>query len=149
MQEAGWAPGRFWTVAKNLVHTGIRLRIVQPVASRYTAYGFLAHFVGRLVCYTLGRIRVLISKPAIGCPPKRLHFKLGHETPSSHYFYIIFYLFLSAATAQRGPGLPHARGFLITHNDTPVLVGILWTKDRPVAETLSNSSSEPPQFYAI
>ena len=26
-------------------------------------------------------------------------------------------------------------GFLITHNDTPQSVGLLWTSDQPVAET--------------
>ena len=36
VQEAGWAPGPVWTGAKNLAHTGIRSRTVQPVASRYT-----------------------------------------------------------------------------------------------------------------
>jgi len=36
VQEAGWAPGPFWTGAENLAHTGIRSRTVQPVASRYT-----------------------------------------------------------------------------------------------------------------
>ena len=32
-----------------------------------------------------------------------------------------------------GPRLPHCRGFEIT--DTPESVGLLWTSDRPVAET--------------
>jgi len=35
-QEAGWATGPIWTGAENLVPTGIRPRIAQPVASRYT-----------------------------------------------------------------------------------------------------------------
>jgi hypothetical protein len=30
---------------------------------------------------------------------------------------------------------PHSRGFLITHNDAPQSVGVLWTSDQPVAET--------------
>jgi len=33
-EEAGWAPGLVWR-AENLVLTGIRSRIVQPVVSRY------------------------------------------------------------------------------------------------------------------
>ena len=36
LQEAGWAPGLVWTGAENLVPTGIRSRIVQPVVSLYT-----------------------------------------------------------------------------------------------------------------
>ena len=34
-----------------------------------------------------------------------------------------------------GPGSFHYRGFTITHNDTPQLLGLLWTSDRPVAKT--------------
>jgi hypothetical protein len=45
------------------------------------------------------------------------------------------YFFLSGTTAQRGPGPPHSWGFCITHSDTSQSVGLLWTKDRPVAET--------------
>jgi len=33
-----------------------------------------------------------------------------------------------------GPGLPHSRGFYITHNDTPHAVGLLWTSDQPDAD---------------
>jgi len=36
VQEAGCAPGPFWTGGKNLVLTGIRSLTVQPVISRYT-----------------------------------------------------------------------------------------------------------------
>jgi hypothetical protein len=36
VQEAEWAPGPGWTVAKNLTPTGIQSRTLQPVASRYT-----------------------------------------------------------------------------------------------------------------
>ena len=39
------------------------------------------------------------------------------------------------AKAPSGPGPPHSRGFLITHNDTPQSVGLLWTSDQLVAET--------------
>jgi hypothetical protein len=34
-----------------------------------------------------------------------------------------------------GYGLLVSRGFLITHNDAPQLVGLLWTSDQLVAET--------------
>jgi len=34
-----------------------------------------------------------------------------------------------------GPGLPHSRDFLITHNDAPQSVGHHWTSDQLVAET--------------
>jgi hypothetical protein len=45
-------------------------------------------------------------------------------------------LFVShGAEAQRGPWPPHSRSFLITHNDTPQSVGLLWTSDQLVAET--------------
>jgi hypothetical protein len=44
-------------------------------------------------------------------------------------------LFVSGAAASSGPGPPRSRGFLITHNDAPQSVGLLWTSDQPVAET--------------
>jgi len=44
-------------------------------------------------------------------------------------------MFVSGATAPIGPGPPHSRGFLITHNDAPHSVGLIWTNDQPVAET--------------
>ena len=39
--------------------------------------------------------------------------------------------------SQSGNGLwpPRFRGFLITHNDVPQSVGLLWTSDQSVAET--------------
>jgi hypothetical protein len=37
--------------------------------------------------------------------------------------------------ARSGPGSPHSRDFLITHNDAPQSVGLRWTSDHPVAET--------------
>jgi hypothetical protein len=49
--------------------------------------------------------------------------------------YGIFYLFIfSDAVAQRGLWSP-PRGFLITQNDAPQSVGLLWTSDQLVAET--------------
>jgi hypothetical protein len=37
--------------------------------------------------------------------------------------------------SPHGPGPPHSRGFLITHNDPPHLVELLWTSEQPIAET--------------
>jgi hypothetical protein len=42
---------------------------------------------------------------------------------------------LSGAAAQRRLWLPCLQGFLITHNDTPQLVGLLWMSDQLIAET--------------
>ena len=39
------------------------------------------------------------------------------------------------STAPSGSGFPHSRGFLITHNDAPQSVGLLWTSDQLVTET--------------
>jgi hypothetical protein len=36
---------------------------------------------------------------------------------------------------SRGLWPPRFRGFLITHNDAPPSVGLLWTSDQSVAET--------------
>jgi hypothetical protein len=39
------------------------------------------------------------------------------------------------SAAQRGLWPPRPRGFVITHNDAPQSVGLLWTSDQLVAET--------------
>jgi len=41
----------------------------------------------------------------------------------------------TAPPPPSGPWPPHSRGFLITHNDAPQSVGLLWTSDRLVAQT--------------
>ena len=43
-------------------------------------------------------------------------------------------LFVFGATAPSGPWPLHSRGFLITHNDAPQSVGLLWKNDQLVAE---------------
>ena len=61
----------------------------------------------------------------ISAPPIRLH---GLNRDNFIFFYF-------GATAPSGPGPPHSRCFYITHNDAPHSVELLWTSDRPVAET--------------
>jgi hypothetical protein len=48
---------------------------------------------------------------------------------------IIIIIIISSTAAQRGLWPPRPRGFLITHNDAPQLVGLLRTSDQLVAET--------------
>jgi hypothetical protein len=50
-------------------------------------------------------------------------------------FIIIIIIIISGSTAQRGLWPPRPQGFLITHNDVPQSVGLLWTSDQIVAET--------------
>jgi hypothetical protein len=45
------------------------------------------------------------------------------------------YISVSGSAAQRGLWLPRSRGSLITHNDAPQSVGLLWTSGQFVAET--------------
>ena len=44
-----------------------------------------------------------------------------------------------------GSGSPHSRGFLITHNDATQSVGLLWTSDQLVAETLPDNTKHSQQ----
>jgi hypothetical protein len=44
-------------------------------------------------------------------------------------------LSLSGSAAQCGLWPPRSRGFVITHNDVPQSVGLLWMSDQLVAET--------------
>jgi hypothetical protein len=48
---------------------------------------------------------------------------------------IIIIIIFSGSAAQRGLCPPRPRGFLITHNDAPQSVGLLWTSDQLVGET--------------
>ena len=50
-----------------------------------------------------------------------------------HLYYTVF--FFSGAAAQRRSIPPYSWGFSITHNDATHLVGLLWTSDKPLAET--------------
>jgi hypothetical protein len=47
---------------------------------------------------------------------------------------LIGVIFFSGAAAQRGL-CPLSRSFLITHNDAPQSIELLWTSDQLVAET--------------
>jgi hypothetical protein len=47
---------------------------------------------------------------------------------------IIIIITISSTAAQCGLWPPRPRGFLITHNDAPQSVGLLWTSDQLVAE---------------
>jgi len=47
----------------------------------------------------------------------------------------LFFFGTTAPPPPSGLGSPHSRGFLITYNDAPQSVGLLWTSDQLVAET--------------
>jgi hypothetical protein len=50
-------------------------------------------------------------------------------------FIIIIIINISGSAAQHGLWPPRSRGFLITYNDMPQLIGLLWTSDQLVTET--------------
>jgi hypothetical protein len=58
-------------------------------------------------------------------------------TPSGQFISLLFIIIIifSGSEAQRGLWHPRSRGSLITHNDAPQSVGLLWTNDQIVAET--------------
>ena len=69
-----------------------------------------------------------------------LHSTLSSNVTNNHVYFCLFswrYNPLWLYFSQPGSGLwpPRVRGFLITHNDAPHLVGLLWTSDQSVAET--------------
>jgi hypothetical protein len=65
---------------------------------------------------------------------------------------ILLLLLFYGSAAQRGLWLPRSRGFVITLNDAPHSVGILWTNDQLVAETSTwqhhnrQTSTPPPPW---
>jgi hypothetical protein len=50
---------------------------------------------------------------------------------------LLILLFSLALQPSAGYGPPHPRGFLITHNDAPQSVELLWMSDQLVAETFT------------
>jgi hypothetical protein len=70
---------------------------------------------------------------------------ISSSSSSSSSSSIVF----SGTAAQRGLWLPRPRGSLITHNNVPQSLGLLWTSDQLVAETSTcqthnNKTSMPP-----
>jgi hypothetical protein len=51
------------------------------------------------------------------------------------FFFNIIIIIFSGTAAQHGLWPPRPRGFLITHNDAPQLVKLLWMSEQLVAET--------------
>jgi hypothetical protein len=64
--DAGWTPEPLWTGAKNLAHTGIQSRNVQPVESRYTVYSIAALY------YKIQNINTDFVSPTLSGPPCRI-----------------------------------------------------------------------------
>jgi hypothetical protein len=64
---------------------------------------------------------------------KFVHYLLFNQV----FFFYWRYIPLWVCILQPSSGLcpPRVRGFLITHNDAPQSVGLLWTSDQSVAET--------------
>jgi hypothetical protein len=52
------------------------------------------------------------------------------------------------SAAQRGLWPPRPRGFLITHNDAPQSVELLWTSDHLVAETSTLQHTQQTNIHA-
>jgi hypothetical protein len=69
------------------------------------------------------------------------------------FFLLSFFLsFKMALQPCAGYGLLVPRGFLITHNDAPQSVGLLWTSDQLVTETSTyntqnRQTSVPPVIF--
>jgi hypothetical protein len=73
------------------------------------------------------------------------------------FIYLFIYFVFSGSAAQRGLWPPRPRGFLITHNDAPHSLGLLWTSDQLITETSTwqqthnRQTSMPPLgiFYTV
>jgi hypothetical protein len=54
-----------------------------------------------------------------------------------YFYYLLFHysLFSLALQPSAGNDLLVSRGFLITYNEAPQSVGLIWTSDQLVAET--------------
>jgi hypothetical protein len=63
---------------------------------------------------------------------RRTHTLLSDHTKL--YLSAYKYFFFSGCATQRGLWPSRSRGFVITHDDAPQSVGLLWTSDQLVAE---------------
>jgi hypothetical protein len=61
---------------------------------------------------------------------------------------LLLFIIFSGTVAQRGLWHPRSRGFVITHNDTPKTVGLLWTSDQLVAETSTLQHTQQTNIHA-
>jgi hypothetical protein len=68
-------------------------------------------------------------------PPFPTHVFVTYTGTTSNVLTIYYYYYLFSLVLQRGLWPPSSRGFLITQNDAPQSVGVLWTSDQLVAET--------------
>jgi len=108
-----------------------------PLAHFNTSWGATFQVVRSAFCRFLkeGHIVVLclcgFGRQAI---LKRALWEAPRKIMSSPNIILIIFLFWGQQPPS-GPGPPQSRNFLITHNDAPQSVGLLWTSDRPVAET--------------
>jgi hypothetical protein len=60
----------------------------------------------------------------------------------------VWNFFFSGSATQRGLWPPRSRGFVITHNDAPQSVGLLWTSDQLVAETFTWQHTQQTNIHA-
>jgi hypothetical protein len=71
------------------------------------------------------------------------------ESYKQYYYYYYYYcvIIFSGPAAQRGLW-PRSRRFLITHNDAPQSVGLLWTSDQLVAVP-DNTHNRPTSISPV
>ena len=70
--------------------------------------------------------------PRILSNPK-VHYRIDRLVKKNWYIYVYIYIYIYLFIY--GPSSPHCWGFDISHSDTPHSVGLLCTRDPPVAET--------------
>jgi hypothetical protein len=58
-----------------------------------------------------------------------------NDSPRIKTVYVILFIIFCSCAAQRGLWPPRSRRFVITHNDAPQSVGLLWSSDQLVAKT--------------
>ena len=111
---------------------GLKILVV-PVQSAAVSANKISPSTGVLVR------NLTVAVMVKNCPKARnslvLFWARWIQSTSSHPVSFGYILFVFGATAPSGAGPPHSRGFLITHNDAPQSVGLLWTSDELVAET--------------
>jgi hypothetical protein len=114
------------------------LRMTKAYVTKYEAFRYenSSRFNSDVLWFVMPCCMVQLCQCFSFCCLHNQSFKLytrrhvpEHSIIHSHAIIIIIIIIFSGSAAQRGLWPPRSRSFLITHNDAPQSVGLLWTSD--------------------
>jgi hypothetical protein len=124
-----------WDVTVQTWNSFVRSRClhIQGNSSSFTVLIYSPKNFGFKITVVVRRPSILVNHQNLNCYPCDL--KHVHDGRTRDTYIIIIIIIFSGTSAQRGKWPPRSRGFVITRNDAPQSVGLLWTSDQLDAET--------------